>query len=71
MCRWMGLHFHDWIDYNGVAFSIELQEWGPIFSEFWSKNILAVASLGIKIYRTICDTNMRVKYLFLFILINV
>ena len=19
MCRWMGLHFHDWIDYNGVA----------------------------------------------------
>ena len=22
MCRWMGLHFHDWIDYNGVAFSI-------------------------------------------------
>ena len=23
MCRWMGSHFHDWIDYNGVAFSIE------------------------------------------------
>ena len=21
MCRWMGSHFHDWIDYNGVAFS--------------------------------------------------
>ena len=21
-CRWMGSHFHDWIDYNGVAFSI-------------------------------------------------
>ena len=20
MCRWMGPHFHDWIDYNGVAF---------------------------------------------------
>ena len=20
MCRWMGSHFHDWIDYNGVAF---------------------------------------------------
>ena len=19
MCRWMGSHFHDWIDYNGVA----------------------------------------------------
>ena len=23
MCRWMGsTHFHDWIDYNGIAFSI-------------------------------------------------
>ena len=22
VCRWMGSHFHDWIDYNGVAFSI-------------------------------------------------
>ena len=19
MCRWMGSHFHDWTDYNGVA----------------------------------------------------
>ena len=28
MCRWMGSHFHDWSDYNGVAFSIELLEWG-------------------------------------------
>ena len=24
MCRWMGSHFHDCIDYNGVAFSTEL-----------------------------------------------
>ena len=23
MCRWMGSHFQDWIDFNGVAFSIE------------------------------------------------
>ena len=21
MCRWMGSHFHRWIDYNGVAHS--------------------------------------------------
>ena len=34
MCRWMGSHFHDWIDYNGVAFSIELLEWGRTFSGF-------------------------------------
>ena len=26
MCRWMGSHFHDWFDYNGVAFLIEGQE---------------------------------------------
>ena len=35
MCRWMGSHFHDWIDYNGVAFSIELLEWGRTFSDCW------------------------------------
>ena len=34
MCRWMGSHFHDWVDYNGVAFSIELLEWGRRFSDF-------------------------------------
>ena len=28
MCRWMGSHFHDWIDYNGVAFSIEFTRMG-------------------------------------------
>ena len=36
MFRWMGSHFHEWIDYNGVAFSRELLEWGPCaFSDFW------------------------------------
>ena len=34
MCRWMGSHFHDWIDYNGVAFLVELLEWGSTFSVF-------------------------------------
>ena len=38
MCRWMGSHFHGWIDYNGVAFSIELLEWGRTFSDFWGKD---------------------------------
>ena len=33
MCRWIGSHFHDWFDYNGVAFSIELLEWGRTFSD--------------------------------------
>ena len=31
MCCWMGSHFHHWIDYNGVAFSIEFLEWDRIF----------------------------------------
>ena len=34
MCRWMGSHFHDWIDYNGVTFLLELLEWGRTFLGF-------------------------------------
>ena len=34
MCRWMGSHFYDCIDYNGVALSIEFLEWGRTFSDF-------------------------------------
>ena len=34
MCRWMGLHFHGWIDYNGIGYSLESQECGHTFSGF-------------------------------------
>ena len=34
MCCWMGSHFHDWIDYNGVTFLVELLEWGCTFLGF-------------------------------------
>ena len=34
MCRWMGSHFHNWTDYNGVAFLVELLELGHKFSGF-------------------------------------
>ena len=37
MWRWIGSHFHNWSDYNGVAFSIELREWGRKFSDFGGK----------------------------------
>ena len=37
MCCWMGSHFHDWIDNNGVALSTELLEWGRTFWDFWSE----------------------------------
>ena len=39
---WMGLHFHDCIDYNGVAFSKELLEWGRTFSDFWGKRVVHI-----------------------------
>ena len=42
MCRLMGSRFHDWTDYHGVAFSIELVEWGGTFSEFWGKTVLHI-----------------------------
>ena len=35
MCRWMGSHFHNWVDCNGVAFPteflIDILEWGRKF----------------------------------------
>ena len=34
MCRLMGSHFHNWTDYNGVTFLLELPEWGRTFSGF-------------------------------------
>ena len=34
MCRRMGSHFHDWIDYDGVAFSIVFLEWVAHFVIF-------------------------------------
>ena len=37
MCRWMGSRFHDWSDYNGVAFSIDLLERGDTFSAYLYK----------------------------------
>jgi len=35
----MGWHFHDWIDYNGVAFSIALLEWGRTVGHFGDQKI--------------------------------
>ena len=42
MCCWMESHFHDWIDYNGVAFSKELPEWGRTFSDFWGNRYVHI-----------------------------
>ena len=40
MCRWIEWNFHDRIEYNAVAFSTELLEWGCNFAEFGGKKIL-------------------------------
>ena len=46
MCRWMGSHFHDWIDHNGVAISLELLEWqrmGSHIFRFLGKAVLHIS----------------------------
>ena len=47
MCRWMESHFHNWTDYNGVTFLVDLLEWGRKFSGFWDKKILVNRDLKI------------------------
>ena len=42
MFRLIGSHFHDWIDYNEVAFSVELLEWGRTFSDFCGKRVVRI-----------------------------
>ena len=42
MCRWMGSHFHDWMDYHGVTFSRELLEWDRAISDFLGNTVLHV-----------------------------
>ena len=57
MCRWMRLHFHDWIYYHGVAFSIELIEWGRTFSNFWAKTVLHI--YGLQAYQNVCTVGEK------------
>ena len=42
MCRWMESHFDDWIDYNGVPFSIALLERVHTFSDFWGEKVVHI-----------------------------
>ena len=57
MCRWMGSHFHNWIDYHGVAFSIELLEWGHTFSVFLGKTFLHI--YGKQMYQNVCTAGEK------------
>ena len=43
MYRWMRSHFHDWIDYNGVAFT-RMSYYNEVahFRIFWDKTVLHI-----------------------------
>ena len=57
MCSWVGSHFHDWLDYNGVAISIELLEWGRTFLIFWGYTVLHL--YGQQTYQNICTVDEK------------
>ena len=57
MCCWMGSHFHNWIDYNGVAFLIELLEWGRTFSDFWGVRQFFIFTVSKRTYQTVCSVD--------------
>ena len=42
-----GRIFHNWTDYNGVTFLVELLEWGRTFSGFWDKKVFVSRDLKI------------------------
>ena len=63
MCRWIGSHFHGWIDYNGVAFSFELLEWDNIFSGFGTlENSGSYGFKNEKIFISLSLTNVSILY---------
>ena len=48
------------LDYNGVAgvaFSIELLEWGSTFSNFWGKTVLQI--YGWQTYQNVCTADEK------------
>ena len=57
ICRWMGSHFHDWIDFYVVAFSTELLEWGRTFSDFCGKTVLHI--YGKQAYQNVCTVGEK------------
>ena len=48
LCHWMVSHSHDWVDNNGVAFSIKVKRIGShIFCNFWGKKSVASGVLKL------------------------
>ena len=57
ICRGLGSHFNDWIDFYGVAFSVELLEWDRTFSDFWGKTVLHI--YGKQTYQSVCTVGEK------------
>ena len=57
MCRWMGSHLPDWIEYNGVSFSMELLAWGAHFRIFGGKTVLHI--YGLQMYQNVCISDEK------------
>ena len=47
LCRWMGSHFHNWTDYNGVTFLVVTKMRSHIFVIFGIKKVLLSRDLKI------------------------
>ena len=61
MCSWMGSHFHDWSDFNGVAFSIDLLEWGSKFSDFGGRWGFKMGRFSVKKSESCCLSNLAIS----------
>ena len=61
LCRWTGSHFHDWSDYNGIAFSIDLLEWGRKFSDFGGKKGFKMERFSFKKSESCCLLNLTIS----------
>ena len=61
MCRGMGSHFYDWSGYNGVAFSIDLLEWGRKFLDFGGKWGFKIGRFSVKKSESCCLLNLTIS----------
>ena len=57
MCIWMGSHFHDWSDYNGVAFSTELLGVAHFRIFCGRKTVLRI--YGEQTYQNVCTADKK------------
>ena len=65
MCCWIGSHFHDWIDYNGDPFSVELTDFWEDSYYIKSNNVQEPITWSEQLPRCICVTTLSRTSLFL------